>query len=78
MMKVVRFFICFMISFAIVSLSGYGNLMNDISDSLAATTFIATILIITIFLSVLVEIYLNLRNKINSLTKRIEELEQNK
>ena len=77
-MKVVRFFICFMISFAIVSLSGYGNLMNDISESLAATTFIATTLIITIFLTVFVEIYLNLRNKINTLTKRIEELERNK
>lgn len=68
--------ICFVVSFIIVYLSGYGNLMNDISESLAITTFIGAVLVLSIILILLWEMHLSLKGKINDLSKRIEELEE--
>ena len=50
--------------------------MNDISESLAATTFIGAVVVWAILFSLLLEMYLCFKSKINELTKRIDELEQ--
>lgn len=76
MKRALRICICLIVSFIVVLLSGYGNLMNDISESLAVTTFLGTMLVLSIFLVLLWELFLSFQVKINELAKRIEELEE--
>ncbi len=76
MKRVLRFLICFVSSFAALYLSGYGNLMNDISPSLVATTFIGSVLVLSVVVTLVWETYLNCKNKINELSYRIEKLEE--
>ena len=78
MKKVLRFLLCCAISFAVVYLSGYGNLMNDLSDSLVAVTFFGAVIVLSILVFLLLEMYLSFKNKIGELSNRIEELEKNK
>ena len=74
MKRALRVLICCFVSFIAVYLSGYGNLMNDISESLVVTTFLGAVFVLSIVFILIWEMYL----KIIDLTKRIEELEQNK
>ena len=76
MKRVIRFFICFFVSFVAVYLSGYGYLMNDISDSLAATVLLGASSVLSIFAFLLLETYLTFKTKIIQLSKRIDELEK--
>ena len=78
MKRALRVLICCFVSFIAVYLSGYGNLMNDISESLVVTTFLGAVFVLSIVFILIWEMYLGFRNKISNLTKRIEELEQNK
>ncbi len=78
MKRTLRFLICVFLSFAIVYFSGYGNLMNDISESLAITSFIGAVIVLSAIIILLLEMFLYFKNKINELSKRIDELEQNK
>ena len=78
MKRVIRFFVCCIISFVVVYLSGYGNLMNDISESLAITTLLGAVLVLSILVFLVIEMYLNFKNKISQLSKRIDELENKK
>ena len=78
MKRALRILICYFVSFIAVYLSGYGNLMNDISESLAVITFFGAVFVLSIIFVLIWEMYLGFRNKISNLTKRIEELEQNK
>ena len=78
MVKIFRFFVCCVVSFAVVYLSGYGNLMNDIAESLAVTAFCGASIVLSIVLFLILEIYLSNKHKINELTKRIDELENKK
>ena len=76
MKRALRISVCLIVSFIVVLLSGYGNLMNDISESLAVTTFLGAMLVLSIFLVLLWELFLSFHVKINELAKRIEELEE--
>ena len=78
MKRVIRFFVCCIISFVVVYLSGYGNLMNDISESLAITTLLGAVLVLSILVFLVIEMYLNFKNQISQLSKRIDELENKK
>ena len=78
MKRVLRYLLCLVISFLVVYLSGYGNLMNDLSDSLVAVTFIGAVIVLSILAFLLLEMYLSFKNKIGELSNRIEELEKNK
>ena len=73
-----RFLISCLVSCVIVYLSGYGNLMENLMPDLATRTFLLSSLVIAVIIMLIWEMYLIFRNKINDLTKRIEELEQNK
>lgn len=76
MKRTIRILLCILISFAIVYVSGYGNLMNDISESLATTTFIGAVIVLAVLVTLILEMYLSFKSKIHELTKRIDELEQ--
>ena len=76
MKRVLRILICCLVSFVAVYFSGYGNLMDDVSESLAVTTFVGAALILSMVFILLLECYLNLKNKISTLSKRIDELEE--
>ncbi len=78
MKKVLRFLACALIAFAVVWLSGYGNLMNDISESLSVATFFGAVAVLAVISFVILEMYISFRRKINDLTDRIEELESRK
>ena len=74
MFKALRFLISYLVSGVAVYLSGYGNLMEDVMPDVAARTFLLSTLVIAIIVTLVWEMYL----KIIELTRRIEELEQNK
>ena len=74
LIKVLRFLISYFVSFAALYLSGYGNLMEKVEPGTAARIFLLSALVIAVILALIWEMYL----KIISLTKRIEEIEQNK
>lgn len=76
MKRALRIFISLIASFVCVYLSGYGNLMNDISESSAVTAFFGAVLVLTLLTALLWELYLSLKGKISELTKRIEKLEE--
>lgn len=76
MKRVLRFLVCFVVLLAALWLSGYGNLMNDISESLAITSFIGASVVLAIIAFLIWEMYLHFKNKIAVLTKKIEELEE--
>ncbi len=78
MKRALRFLLCVVVSFIVVYLSGYGNLMNDISESLAITSFVGAVIVLSLLAILLLEMYLSFKNKINELSKRIDELVQNK
>ena len=67
-----RYLISFAISFVLVLISGYRNLASDISESLAVTSFFGAVIVISLILFVLIEMYV----KIKRLSKRISELEK--
>ena len=75
MKRFLRFLLCGFISLSAVFLSGYGNVMADISDSLAATTFVGGVLVIAFIIFAILEIYLSLKNKINELEARLSALD---
>ena len=72
--KALRFLISYLVSGVAVYLSGYGNLMEEVMPDVAAGTFLLSALVIAIIVTLVWEMYL----KISDLTKRIEEIEQNK
>ena len=76
--RILRFLICCIISFAVVYLSGYGNLMNNIAESLAVSTFCGASIVLSIVIFLLLEMHLSYKNKISELSKRIDELENKK
>ena len=75
MKKVVRFLICYIVSCGAVYLSGYGNLMNEISPSLATTTFLFSALVLSVIAFLMLELYLSHKSKISELSARVERLE---
>ena len=78
MLKIFRFLVCCIVSFAVVYLSGYGNLMNDVSESLAITAFCGASIVLAIVIYLIWEMYLSFKAKIIELSKRIDELENKK
>ena len=72
--KALRFLISYLVSGVAEYLSGYENLMEDVMPDVAAMTFLLFALVIAIIVTLVWEMYL----KIIDLTKRIEEIEQNK
>ena len=72
----IRFLICFAASFIAVYLSGYGNTVGDISESLAATTFIGAVVLVSVICTMIWNTYVSLKNEIKSLRARIDELEE--
>ena len=76
--RALRFLVSYLVSGVAVYLSGYGNLMEDVVPDVATRTFLLATLVIAVMAMLIWEMYLGFRNRINDLTKRIEEFEQNK
>ena len=76
MMKILRFLVCFLVSFAAVYLGGYGNLVNDVSPPLAVYTFLGVVIVLSIITFLLWEMYLSLKAQISELSSRVVELEE--
>ncbi len=72
----IRFLICFAASFVAVYLSGYGNTVGDISESLAITTFIGAVVLVSVICTMIWNTYASLKNEIKELQTRIDELEE--
>ncbi len=72
----IRFLICFAASFIAVYLSGYGNTVVDISESLAITTFFGAVLLLSVLCTIIWSIYSNLKSEIKKLNAKIDELEE--
>jgi tellurite resistance protein TehA-like permease len=78
MKRLFDYSICFVTAFLAVYLSGYGNLMNHISESLAYTTFAGAVIVLFLLLVLFLEMYRYFNTKIQKLTKQIEKLEEEK
>lgn len=78
MYKILRFLLCYAVAFVALYISGYENLMNDISESLALTTFFLTALVLGVIAFLMLEMYLGFNGKIARLNDRIDKLEEEK
>ena len=76
MKKILRFLICYAVSLIALYISGYGNLVNDISESLAVTSFLLSALIIAVITALIWEIHLNCKNKMQELSNALTSLKQ--
>ncbi len=77
-MKVLRYLLCFAVSFASVYLSGYKNFVNDIPNPTAVVGFFGAVLVFSVFAFVILERFLKLQKKIDELSWRVEQLEESK
>ena len=75
MYKILRFLLCYAVAFVALYISGYKNLMNDISESLALTTFFLTALVLGVIAFLMLEMYLGFKTKVEKLNARITALE---
>ena len=73
--RIVLFLVCFCVSAALLLLSGYGNLMNGMSESLAVSTFFGGAVVIAIVFFLLLQMYLNVKKQLSNISRRIEKLE---
>ena len=76
MKRLIRIVICIVASGIFLFLSGYGNLLNDISPSLAVTSFIGMTILFSIITILLWEMHLNTNEKINILSKEVNDLKE--
>ncbi len=72
--RVLRFLASYLVSGVAVYMSGYGNLMEDVMPDVAARTFLLSTVVISIMLFLIWEIYLDYKNKIAELSRRIDKL----
>ena len=77
-MKVLRYLLCLAISFAAVYASGYKILVNDVHPDTAIVGFFGTVSVFSIIAFVILERFLKLQKKIDELSYRLEQLEDNK
>ena len=75
-MKILRFLLCFAISFVSVYLSGYKLFVNDIHPTSATMGFFGAVLVFSIIAFVILERFLKLQKKIDDLSHRVEQLEE--
>lgn len=76
-MKILRYALCFFIAFFGVYLGGVVNLVNnDISESMAISSFFGVVVLVSLIVYGLLEMYLNFKKKIDDLVWRVEQLEE--
>ena len=75
-MKILRFLLCFAISFVSVYLSGYKLFVNDIHPTSGIMGFFGAVLVFSIIAFVILERFLKLQKKIDDLSYRVEQLEE--
>lgn len=76
-MKILRYALCFFIAFFGVYLGGVVNLVNnDISESMAISSFFGVVVLVSLIIYGLLEMYLNFKKKIDDLVWRVEQLEE--
>ena len=67
-MKFLRYALCFFIAFLGVYLGGVVNLVNnDISESMAISSFFGVVVLVSLIVYGLLEMYLNFKKKIDDL-----------
>jgi len=76
MKSFVRFLICCCASIAAIYISGFANLTDGISDSLAGSTLIGASLILAAIVFMLWEGYIRFNRKNSELSNKIQELEE--
>lgn len=72
----IRFLICFAASIVVLYLSGYGNTVANISESLAITTFFGAALLLAVICTMIWSVYSNLKCEIKKLNAKIDDLEE--
>ncbi len=72
MKKVLLFVICYILTAVTVFFSGFGNLLNDMSESLAVATYLGFSLLLCVLVFAIVILFL----KVRRLNDRIAELEK--
>lgn len=78
-MKILRYALCFFIAFFGVYLGGVVNLVNnDISESMAISSFFGVVVLVSLIVYGLLEMYLNFKKKIDDLVWRVEQLEESR
>lgn len=76
--RVLRFTASYLISFAAISLSGYGELMECVHPDAVPRIFLLSVLVIAVIVTLIWEMHLGNKNKIKELEARISELEEQK
>jgi len=78
MKRLLRFLVCFAVSFCSLWVIGYGNLMNNLEGSLPALIYLGSTFILSVVFILFWELYLYSKKKIDELNICVEELEIDK
>ena len=70
--KILMFLLCFLVTVFALFFSGFPNLVDDLSESLAIATFLGISVLLTVIVFAITEMFL----KIKQLTERLNKLEE--
>ena len=75
-MKILRYALCFIVSFFSLYLSGFPNLVSDLHPNTATWSAFGAAFIVSLIVFAIFEMYLSFKRKIDELVYRIGELEE--
>ena len=75
-MKILRYALCFIVSFFSLYLSGFPNLVSDLHPNTATWSAFGAAFIVSLIVFAILEMYLNFKKKFDALARRVEQLEE--
>lgn len=75
-MKILRYALCFIVSYFGLYLSGFPNLVSDLHPNTATWSAFGAAFIVSLIVFAIFEMYLNFKKKFDDLVYRVSELEE--
>jgi len=71
-MKILRYALCFIVSYFGLYLSGFPNPVSDLHPNTATRSALGAVFIVSLIVFAILEMYLKFKNKIDDLLYRVE------
>lgn len=75
-MKILRYALCFIVSYFGLYLSGFPNLVSDLHPNTATWSAFGAAFIVSLIVFAILEMYLNFKKKFDDLARRVEQLKE--
>ena len=75
-MKILRYALCFIVSYFGLYLSGFPNLVSDLHPNTATWSAFGAAFIVSLIVFAILEMSLNFKKKFDDLARRVEQLKE--